>query len=71
MATQPGLGVTGGDSLKSETTRLLDVVDNQVVFNDKVRIPIRPMIGGYRCSSRKGTSTLWYSRGTWRKYGLC
>ncbi|NMB26718.1 MAG: acetamidase [Tissierellia bacterium] len=44
MATQPGLGVTG-DSLKSETTRLLDVVDNQVVFNDKVRIPIRPMIG--------------------------
>lgn len=44
MATQPGLGVIG-DSLKEETTRVLDVIDNQVVFNDKVRIPIRPMIG--------------------------
>lgn len=44
MATQPGLGVVG-DSLTKETTRILDIVDNQVIFNDKVKIPIRPMIG--------------------------
>ncbi len=44
MATQPGLGVLG-DELKEETTRILDVVDDELIFNDRVKLPIRPMIG--------------------------
>lgn len=44
MATQPGLGVLG-DELKKETTRILDIVDEYLIFNDDVKIPIRPMIG--------------------------
>lgn len=44
MATLPGAGVLG-DELKEETTKILKVVDDKLVFNDKVKIPIDPMIG--------------------------
>ncbi|WP_027631974.1 acetamidase/formamidase family protein [Clostridium hydrogeniformans] len=38
------LGVFG-DSLKGTTTKTVKIEDNKVIFNDKISIPLEPMIG--------------------------
>lgn len=43
-AAAPNLGVFG-DRLKGETTRIVPIRDGIAHFSDKVRLPIRPMIG--------------------------
>lgn len=40
----PGFGVFG-DVLKEETTKVVPIVNDTVVFNDKLQFPINPMIG--------------------------
>jgi len=44
MVTLPGEGALG-DVITDMETSILKLVDNQVVFKDKVRVPMRPMIG--------------------------
>jgi amidase len=44
MTTGPGLGVLG-DELTSNVIRMVPIVDGQAVFSDRVRLPLRPMIG--------------------------
>lgn len=44
MATGPRLGVLG-HKLTQEVTSILPIEGDEVVFNDRIRIPIRPMIG--------------------------
>jgi amidase len=42
--TRPGRGVLG-HMISEHRTRLFDIVDGDVVFNDRVRFPARPMVG--------------------------
>lgn len=44
MATLPDLGVMG-DELNKELTSILNIDDDELIFNENIRIPIRPMIG--------------------------
>lgn len=44
MTTGPGLGVFG-DELVQNVIRIVPVVDGHAVLNDRVRVPLRPMIG--------------------------
>lgn len=44
IAAGPNMGVLG-DILTEERTKIVPIVDGQVVFNDKLRIPVSPMIG--------------------------
>ena len=44
MVTLPGEGALG-DVITEMETSILKIEDNQVVFKDKVRVPLRPMIG--------------------------
>ncbi|KEO81449.1 acetamidase/formamidase family protein [Tumebacillus flagellatus] len=44
MLTGPGLGVIG-DDLKEVSIRLLPIEDGRVVFSEKVKVPLNPMIG--------------------------
>lgn len=50
MVTIPGEGALG-DVIRVMETAILMREGDQVVFKDKIRVPPRPMIGGYwRCS---------------------
>ena len=40
----PGEGVVG-DRIEKSITKILPVEDNQVIFNDELKLPLRPMIG--------------------------
>jgi amidase len=42
--TRPGKGVLG-HIVSQYRTKLFDVVDGMVVFNDRIRFPVRPMVG--------------------------
>jgi amidase len=42
--TRPGKGVLG-HLITEYRTRLFDIVDGMVVFNDRIRFPVRPMVG--------------------------
>lgn len=42
--TRPGRGVLG-HTISEYRTRLFDIVDGMVVFNDRLRFPVRPMVG--------------------------
>lgn len=42
--TRPGKGVLG-HTIGEHRTRLFDVLDGMVVFNDRIRFPVRPMVG--------------------------
>jgi amidase len=42
--TRPGQGVLG-HLITEHRTKLFDVVDGMVVFNDRIRFPVRPMVG--------------------------
>ena len=42
--TRPGKGVLGS-TIAEHRTRLFDIVDGMVVFNDRIRFPVRPMVG--------------------------
>lgn len=42
--TRPGRGVLG-HMITEYRTRLFDIVDGMVVFNERIRFPVRPMIG--------------------------
>jgi amidase len=42
--TRPGQGVLGS-LITQHRTKLLDIVDGMVVFNDRIRFPVRPMVG--------------------------
>ena len=42
--TRPGQGVLGS-LITQHRTKLLDIVDGMIVFNDRIRFPIRPMVG--------------------------
>lgn len=44
MTTAPGMGIIG-DEVKEETTTIIPIEEGQAVFSDKLRLPIRPMIG--------------------------
>lgn len=44
MTTAPNLGVLG-DIIPEEKTKIIPIEDGEAVFNDKIRIPIKPMIG--------------------------
>ncbi|MBL0389033.1 acetamidase/formamidase family protein [Tumebacillus sp. ITR2] len=44
MVTGPGLGVIG-DDLQENVIRLLPIENGEVVFSEKVRLPLNPMIG--------------------------
>lgn len=44
MIDGPGKGVTG-QAVTEQTTKILPVRDGMVHFNDKLRFPVRPMIG--------------------------
>lgn len=44
MATIPGAGALG-DVITEEQTKLIPIRDGQAVFNDKIQLPIKPMIG--------------------------
>jgi amidase len=44
MVTIPGEGALG-DVISQMETAILKLEDNQVVFKDKIRVPVRPMIG--------------------------
>lgn len=43
-AAIPGAGIFG-DQVKNPQVKILDVKDGYVKFNDKIRVPIKPMIG--------------------------
>lgn len=42
--TRPGHGVLG-HTISEYRTKLFDIVDGMVVFNDRLRFPVRPMVG--------------------------
>jgi amidase len=42
--TRPGKGVLG-HLITEHRTRIFDIVDGMVVFNERIRFPVRPMIG--------------------------
>jgi amidase len=42
--TRPGMGVLG-HMIAEHRTRLFDIMDGMVVFNDRIRFPVRPMVG--------------------------
>ncbi len=42
--TRPGRGVLG-HMITEHRTRLFDIVDGMVVFNNRIRFPVRPMVG--------------------------
>jgi amidase len=42
--TRPGRGILG-HMISEYRTRLFDIVDGMVLFNDRIRFPVRPMIG--------------------------
>jgi amidase len=42
--TRPGKGVLG-HMIAEHRTRLFDIVDGMVVFDDRIRFPVRPMVG--------------------------
>jgi len=42
--TRPGRGVLG-HMISAYRTKLFDIVDGHVVFNDRLRFPVRPMVG--------------------------
>lgn len=42
--TRPGKGVLG-HLITEYRTKLFDIVDGTVVFNDRIRFPVRPMVG--------------------------
>ena len=42
--TRPGQGVLGS-LITQHRTKLLDIVDGMIVFNDRIRFPVRPMVG--------------------------
>ena len=44
MTTAPKLGALG-DIVTGETTRIIPIEEGMVLFNDKIHIPIKPMIG--------------------------
>lgn len=44
MVEAPGEGITGLNA-EEETTKLLPISGNSAVFNDKLTLPLRPMIG--------------------------
>jgi amidase len=44
MVTGPNMGLLG-DSLKENFIKILPIVNEQVVFSDKIKFPIKPMIG--------------------------
>ncbi len=44
MIVHPGSGEVG-DSIRKTETRVIPIVDGQMVFSDKVRVPVNPMIG--------------------------
>ncbi len=44
MTTAPKLGVLG-DIVTGETTKIIPIQDGKAIFNDKIHIPIKPMIG--------------------------
>lgn len=44
MVEAPGEGVTGAEA-KEETTKILKIEDGKVIFNDKIALPLCPMIG--------------------------
>ena len=44
MTTAPNLGVLG-DIVTGETTKIISIKDDKAIFNEKIQIPIKPMIG--------------------------
>lgn len=44
MTTAPNFGVLG-DLFKEEVTKIVPIQDGHAIFNDQIRIPIKPMIG--------------------------
>jgi amidase len=44
MTTAPNFGVLG-DLFKEEVTKIIPIKNGQAIFNDKIQIPIKPMIG--------------------------
>jgi amidase len=44
MRLRPGIG-TYGDYLKEATVKVIPIKENLAIFNDKLQIPVRPMIG--------------------------
>lgn len=44
MTTAPKLGVLG-DIVTGETTKIISIKDDKAIFNDRIQIPIKPMIG--------------------------
>jgi amidase len=42
--TRPGKGVLG-HLVTEHRTKLFDIVDGTVIFNDRIRFPVRPMVG--------------------------
>ncbi|RFU61110.1 acetamidase/formamidase family protein [Peribacillus glennii] len=44
MAVGPGMGVLG-EIIKKEATRIIPIKDGKAIFNEKLHLPIKPMIG--------------------------
>ncbi|WP_019415982.1 acetamidase/formamidase family protein [Paenisporosarcina sp. TG20] len=44
MTTATKLGVLG-DIVTGETTKIIEIIDNFAVFNERIKIPVNPMIG--------------------------
>ena len=44
MGVGPGMGVLGG-VITEEKTRIIPIRDGKAVFNDKIALPVKPMIG--------------------------
>ncbi|UCF93142.1 MAG: acetamidase/formamidase family protein [Desulfobacterales bacterium] len=44
MTTAPNFGVLG-DLFQEEVTKIVPIKNDQAIFNDRIRIPIKPMIG--------------------------
>ncbi len=44
MSTGPNLGVMG-DVLKKNSIKILPIIDGKAVFSEKIKIPVKPMIG--------------------------
>lgn len=56
MAVRPGAGALG-DVFESARTKILPVEDGYAVFNDRLRIPLNPMIGVIGVAPLQETST--------------
>ncbi|MDO5718121.1 MAG: acetamidase/formamidase family protein [Tissierellia bacterium] len=54
MTTAPGLGVLG-DYIEDQTTTILKIEGDKLIFNENIRIPIRPMIGVIGTAPREGS----------------